>query len=161
MKNHDLLLNCNDKIFGFRSSGVLIQNGKILIQRGVNDTVYALPGGHVAFGETSSETIVREYKEETGADIIAGRLIWVDESFWTWNDKSAHTVCFYHLLSIGNANAMPLDGDFKSLKDNDSELFLYWIPLKEIKTVDIYPPFIRDKTANISDGIEHFIYREE
>ena len=140
---------------------MIIQNGKILIQRGVNDTVYALPGGHVAFGETSAETIVREYKEETGADVKAGRLIWVDESFWTWNNKAAHTVCFYHLLSIANANAMPLDGEFKSLKDNDSELFLYWIPLEDIKNTDIYPTFIKEKAANIADGIEHFIYRED
>ena len=160
MKNHDLILRQDNTIFGYRSSGVLIQNGKILIQRGVNDTVYALPGGHVAFGETSAETIVREYKEETGADVKAGRLIWVDESFWTWGDKSAHTVCFYHLLSIENANTMPLDGEFKSLKDNDSELFLYWIPLEDIKTTDIYPTFIKEKAANIADGIEHFIYRE-
>ena len=161
MKNHDILFAKDNKIFGFRSSGVLIQDGKILIQRGVNDTVYALPGGHVAHGETSAETIVREYKEETGADIIAGRLIWVDESLWIWDGKYAHTVCFYHLLEIGNANTMPLDGQFKSLKDNDSELLLYWIPIDEIKNTDIYPTFIKDKAANISDGIEHFVYRED
>jgi len=161
MKNHDLLLVENNKIFGYRSSGVLIQNGKILIQRGVNDTVYALPGGHVSFGETSAETVVREYREETGADVKAGRLIWVDESFWTWGDKAAHTVCFYHLLLVENANTMPLDGNFKSLKDNDSELFLYWIPLKNIENMDIYPTFIKERAANIADGIEHFIYRED
>ena len=56
---------------------------------------------------------------------------------------------------------MPLDGEFKSLKDNDSELFLYWIPLEYIKTTDIYPTFIKEKAANIADGIEHFIYRED
>ena len=161
MKNHDLILTKDNTIFGYRSSGVLIQNGKILIQRGVNDTVYALPGGHVAFSETSAETIVREYKEETGADIKARRLIWVDESFWTWGDRDAHTVCFYHLLEIENANAMLLDGNFKSLKDNDSELLLYWIPLEDIKNTDIYPIFIKEKAANIADGIEHFIYRED
>ena len=161
MKNHDIIFSKDNKIFGYRSSGVLIQNGKILIQRGVNDTVYALPGGHVAFGETSAEAIVREYKEETGADIKVARLIWVDESFWTWSDKATHTICFYHLLSIESANIMPLNGEFKSLKDNDSELFLYWIPLEDIKTTDIYPTFIKDKATNIADGIEHFIYRED
>ena len=35
MKNHDLLFRQNNTIFSYRSSGVLIQNGKILIQRGV------------------------------------------------------------------------------------------------------------------------------
>jgi len=160
MKKQDWLFTRDNKIHSFRSSGVLIQNGKILIQRGVHDTVYALPGGHVAFDETSAETIVREYKEETSADIAAGRLIWVDESFWTWGDKKAHTICFYHLLSIKNANTMPLDGEFKSLKDNDNELFLKWISLSELPNTDIVPDFIKEKAANISSGIEHFVNRE-
>ena len=114
----------------------------------------------MAFGETSAETIVREYKEETGADIIAGRLIWVDESLWTWGNRDAHTVCFYHLLSIKNANTMPLDGKFKSLKTNDSELFLKWAALSELKDIDVLPDFIKEKAANIADGIEHFVYLE-
>ena len=161
VRNHDILFMKDNTIFGFRSSGVLIQDGKILIQRGVNDTVYALPGGHVAFGETSAETIVREYKEETGADIIAGRLIWVDESLWTWGDKDAHTICFYHLLEIKNANIIPLDGDFKSLKTNDSELFLKWVALSDLKNIELLPDFIKEKAANITDGVEHFVYRKD
>ena len=160
MKNRDWLFREDNTIRGFRSSGALIQNGKILIQRGEHDTVFALPGGHVAFGETSAETIVREYKEETGADIEAGRLIWVDEEFWKWGEKDAHTICFYHLLTIKNANTMPLDGTFTSLKTNDSKLILEWVQLAEVKNVDIYPCFIRDKAANIAGGIEHFIHRE-
>ena len=161
MKNRDWLFRDNGTIRGFRASGALVQNGKILIQRGERDTVFALPGGHVQFGETSAETIVREYKEETGADIEAGRLIWVDEEFWKWGENNAHTICFYHLLKITNANGMPLDGNFLSLKTNDSKLFLEWAPLSKIKNADIYPRFIREKAANIADGIEHFIHRED
>jgi len=140
---------------------VLIHNGKILLQHEVDGTIYALPGGHVAFGETSAEALVREYKEETGADIQPGRLIWVDESFWKWGEKDAHHICFYHLLSVRNANGMPLDGNFMSLKSNDSTLCLEWVPLAEIKKLTLLPSFIKDKAANIADGIEHFVYRED
>ena len=161
MKTHDWLFSRDGTIQGFRASGVLIHNGKILIQRGEHDTVFALPGGHVKFGETSAEAIVREYKEETGADIEAGRLIWVDEEFWKWDDRDAHTICFYHLLAIKDANGMPPDGKFTSLKTNDSKLLLEWVPLVEVKNVDIYPCFIREKAANIANGIEHFVYRED
>ena len=160
MKKHDWLFARDNTLCGFRSSGVLIHNDKILVQRGEHDTCHALPGGHVAFGETSAETLAREYKEETGADIKAGRLIWVDESFWKWGDKDAHTICFYHLLSIVNANNMPLDGKFTSLKTNDNVLFLEWVPLAKLKDLDILPLFIKKKAANIADNIEHFVYRE-
>ena len=86
---------------------------------------------------------------------------WVDESLWTWGDKDAHTVCFYHLLEIENANTMPLDGEFKSLKTNDSELFLEWVALSDLMNIELLPDFIKDRAANIADGVEHFVYRED
>ncbi len=45
-------------MYSYRVAGVLIQNGKILLQRLQNDKAYALPGGHVELGETNSETLV-------------------------------------------------------------------------------------------------------
>jgi ADP-ribose pyrophosphatase YjhB (NUDIX family) len=60
MKERDWLFYDGDKTYNFRTTGVLIQNGKILIQRGVNDIDYALPGGQVAWGETSAEALMRE-----------------------------------------------------------------------------------------------------
>jgi len=161
MKRHDWLFFNGNTVQGFRASGALIHNGKILVQRGEHDTCCALPGGHVAFGETSAEALVREYKEETGADIEPGRLIWVDESFWKWGEKDAHHICFYHLPAIKNANGMPLDGKFTSLKTNDNKLFLEWVPLVELHKYNILPDFIKEKAANISNGIEHFVYRED
>lgn len=50
MKNIDWLFVEENRIHNFRSAGVLLNEGKILLQRGVEDTEYALPGGHVAWG---------------------------------------------------------------------------------------------------------------
>lgn len=50
MKNRDWLFAEENRIHNFRSAGVLLHEGKILLQRGVEDTEYALPGGHVAWG---------------------------------------------------------------------------------------------------------------
>ena len=40
------------------------------MQNAEGDDGYAFIGGHVAFGETTDETLVREFKEEIGADQI-------------------------------------------------------------------------------------------
>jgi 8-oxo-dGTP diphosphatase len=37
--------------------------------------MYALPGGHVEYGETVEEAVVREVKEETGLDVRVGKLL--------------------------------------------------------------------------------------
>ena len=50
-------------------------NKVVVIDRQKKDWAgITFPGGHVAFGETTAETIVREFKEEIGADIKVERL---------------------------------------------------------------------------------------
>lgn len=81
MRNRGWLFTHENRIHNFRNTGVLLNNEKVLIQRGINDTEFALPGGHVNWGKTSAETLIREYKEELGADISVDRLIWIEEVF--------------------------------------------------------------------------------
>ncbi len=52
--------------------GIVMQNNKILLLKRKKDPFsgkYVLPGGHVEFGETTRNAIVREIKEETGYDV--------------------------------------------------------------------------------------------
>lgn len=48
----DILFKKEDFVFSYRVGGILIRNGKILLQRPKNDD-YAIIGGHVAAMETS------------------------------------------------------------------------------------------------------------
>ena len=137
----------------FRTVGILLRNEKILVQ--CDKGVYALPGGHVKIGETSEETLIREYKEETGADILCDRLVWVEESFWKWGNKDAHGIVFYYLISLKNKADIP-EGGFISQKDN-CDITLKWVSIEEIKQLEIYPTFIKDKIENISQNMEHII----
>jgi ADP-ribose pyrophosphatase YjhB (NUDIX family) len=154
----DWLFSDDKNICSYRTVGVLIRNDKILVQREIDGTDYALPGGHVIVGETSEESLLREYKEETGADIICSRMIWVEETFWKWHGKNAHTIAFYYLISLKNENDIP-DNLFQSHKDNCNVL-LEWVFIDKIKELTIYPSFLKDKIYNISDKIEHFVTHE-
>ena len=161
MKNKDWLFVDENRIYDFRSTGVLLNNGKILIQRGIDDTEFALPGGHVAWGETSAEALVREYMEELGANISIDRLLWVEETFWKWGVNKAHTICHYYLVNLSSPIQIPNSGTFKSLKTDESRLIFQWVDLSELQNYKIYPVFLNSKITNLSDGIEHFITRDE
>ena len=78
----DWLFSDDDSICNYRTAGLLIRDNRVLVQRERYGSEYALPGGHVGFGETSRQALIREYKEETGADIECYRLIWIEEVFW-------------------------------------------------------------------------------
>ncbi|MBL8006877.1 MAG: NUDIX domain-containing protein [Ignavibacteria bacterium] len=58
----------------FRVAGILMREGKILIQRGITDEEYALPGGHVEMFERSEETLIREFKEEMNVEITVRKF---------------------------------------------------------------------------------------
>lgn len=154
----DWLFQNENNICSFRTVGVLLRENKILVQRDKDGIEYALPGGHVKIGETSEESLVREYKEETGADIVCDRLIWTEETFWSWNGKDAHSIAFYYLISLTNDSEIQ-DDYFESHKDN-CNVVLKWVTFDEIKQLTIYPAFLKDKIENISAHIEHFVCRE-
>jgi len=151
----DWLYSDGENTCSFRTVGLLIRNNKILVQREKDGTEYALPGGHVKIGETSEESLIREYKEETGADIICGRLIWVEELFWKWNNKNIHGIAFYYLITLKNNLDIP-DDYVEPHKDN-SNVIVEWVTIDEMKRLTIYPTFIKEKIGNISEHIEHFI----
>lgn len=70
----DILFKTDDFVFSYRVAGICVQNGKVLLQKPTNDPGYAFPGGHVAFNETNAETLIREFREEIGAQIEVGPL---------------------------------------------------------------------------------------
>lgn len=65
--------------FVVRVTGVLIENGKILLvqQKLSEKRNWSLPGGKLECGETMGQGLVREMKEETGLDVELERLLYV------------------------------------------------------------------------------------
>ena len=67
--------------------GVCIRDGKVLLARhtyGAGKGMFIIPGGYVTFGEIPEETLVREYQEETGITVKAGKLIGMRFSAKDW-----------------------------------------------------------------------------
>ncbi len=64
-----------------RAACVLIENHRILlVKQNVTATRHwSLPGGHLEFGETLGDCVVREMKEETGLDIADRQLLYITD----------------------------------------------------------------------------------
>ena len=75
---------------------VFYTRGRILVSR-IDDPVknascYRPLGGHIEFGESSSDAIIREIKEELQADIANLKLIGTLESRFVFNGNQGHEI---------------------------------------------------------------------
>jgi len=159
----DILFHRDDYVFSYRVAGILVCNGKVLVQKPNDSNAYAFPGGHVSFGETNADTLIREFKEEVGADITVVELKWVEENFFQWGEKHCHQICLSHLVKLMDESQIPMDERFisKEYKENDAgAIYFYWIPLDEVKNINVYPTNAAELLLCLDEGMKHFVCRE-
>lgn len=160
----DILFKTENYVFSYRVAGILIRDGKVLLQKPTNDNGYAFPGGHVEFGETNEQTLIREFKEEIGADILVKELKWVGEIFFPWGDKPCHQICLYHMIELSDDTQIPLDDSFiakETLEGRNFDIEFHWIPLEYLKCIEVYPTNAKELLECLDDGVKHFVYRED
>ena len=152
----DWLFKSDEYTCDLRAAGVLVHGEKLLVQREADGNEYALPGGHVKIGETTSDSLIREYKEETGADITVERLLWTEECFWSHNGRQVHNITFYYLINLADDSDLPDTGGFLPHKDNSGVVY-GWMPVKKLNDIIIYPEFIRNTIHDLSAPPRHFV----
>lgn len=164
MPKQDILFKMDVGVFSYRVAGILIHNGKVLLQHPVNDPSYAFPGGHVNFGETSQEALVREFREEVATEIVPGRLLWIIEAFFPWGRKRCHQVGLYYQVELCDNTQIPLDGCFmmpNEVERKISSVEFAWFPLPALDQIEVYPTCTKEKLMDLSGNVEHWVYQED
>ena len=109
--------------------GVCIHDGKVLLCRSKGGTTSYLPGGHIEFGETGREALVREVKEELGVGSTTGKFLGVVENtFMQKGQKHAEINLVYELK---------LDTITDQAREDWIE-FVWW-PVADIKNAHLLP----------------------
>ena len=152
----DILFRSDDIVFDVRAAGVLVRNGKILVQRETDGNEYALPGGHVQVGETTMQALAREWQEEMGVFVTCEKLLWTEECFFEWRGKQNHDLCFYYLIRVDSNAVLPETAAFTPHRDNPA-VEVGWLPIDRLHEVTVYPAFIREEIHRLDAPISHHI----
>jgi ADP-ribose pyrophosphatase YjhB (NUDIX family) len=157
--NNDLVFDRDNTRFNFRAVGILIHDNKILLHK-INDNPYwSLPGGRVAFGESSEISVVREMKEELGVDCTILRPLWVMENFFHSFSRDTHELAFYFLLSV--PDELLTKGTSFTQKEYDSTLYFQWHSLDTIESATLNPSFLRKALKQLPENLTYIVHKDE
>ena len=159
----DILFKQEAYIFSYRTGGILLHDGKILLQKPQNDD-YAIIGGHVMAMEATEQTLKREFEEEIGAKIEVDSLMAVGEIFFPWGDRPCHQICLYYKIHLCDPAAIPLSGIFHGYDELGNEridLDFCWVPLEKLRNgVKVYPQELIGYILSGGDKVLHFVSRQ-
>ncbi|XAR65369.1 NAD(+) diphosphatase [Bertholletia excelsa] len=89
----------------------LLKERKVLLGRrlsSIGHNTFALPGGHLEFGESFEECAARELKEETGLDIEKIEFLTATNNLHSEGGKPpVHLVCIFMRAVLADPNQVP------------------------------------------------------
>lgn len=136
--------------FKVRTSGLIINDGKLLICKLDTAEHYCLPGGHCHINETSPEAIKREIKEETGLDVKIDCLSALLENIYSTKKARMHEINFFYKLTPTDLpKEKQTDWNFVELDEGEYKHQEFkWIDIKDFDNYDIRPSIIKDLIHN-------------
>lgn len=142
--------------FNYRVAGLLIHEGKLLIMQDENQPYYYVPGGRVSLHERSEDAMKREISEELNIEVNIKRMLWVNENFFEEAilNERFHEICFFYLLELKDKEFLE-NGDEFIVNENGKIHSYYWKNFEELKDINVYPLFLKEKITNLPLYIEH------
>lgn len=117
--------------------GVCLMDGHILLCRNRKAGNVYLPGGHVEFGETGAEALVREIREEMGCGSRATGFMGCAEHFFRQKGRPHAEINLIYRLEV--------DGVDPDLPPPCCESWIefYWHPLAQLDETGLEPAVLR------------------
>ena len=111
--------------------GVCVADGKLLLCRAKGGSSSYLPGGHIEFGETGREALVREMKEETGLAFSAGRFLGVVENRFMQKGREHAEINLVYEMTLADPGA--------AVAAKEDWIEFLWCPLAELEGARLLP----------------------
>lgn len=117
--------------------------GRILMIRRTDNDLYAIPGGGQEIGETITQAVAREVKEETGIDVVVTDLVGIYSdpahviAFADGEVRQEFSICF---------RASPIGGVLKTSAESKEAL---WIDTTDLDRLPVHPSI----RSRIDDGL--------
>lgn len=123
--------------------GIVRDKERVLLikkARGAYKGKLDLPGGGIEYGETTSDTIKREFLEEVGIDIQKFSLKTVVTNYVVWNLDETHLEDLQHIAIIYDVEVS--ENDIEKIKtdaDGHDSLGAKWYDITTLKLEDLSP----------------------
>lgn len=147
--------------FNFRIGVIIINGRKILMARNPNDTreYYYSVGGRVKFGESLTDAVIREVKEETGVICEIDKMAAIHENFFTAdNGILFHEISVFFTVKPNESLMNVKDGTLTDHGPNGE--YLKWIDLDNCEDITVYPEFFKTTDLCSINEVKHFVTRE-
>lgn len=104
--------------------------------------------------ETAENAVLREVKEELGADAEIVRPLWVNQGFFREDvtGERFHELCIYFLIDVLNADFLKKGEKFRLYERNHAHDF-EWLPFERLEKEYLYPVFIRKKIYELPETL--------
>ena len=136
--------------------GVCILGGKVLLCLPKDRSYSYLPGGHIEFGETGREALVREMKEETGLDATAGDLLGVVESSFVQKGEKHCEINLIYKMEVALPTAVEKRrsgvSPIQNLKSCESWICFDWVDCDKIDSANLLPPEMKQQLSAAIGG---------
>lgn len=123
-----------DSQIEFLARGLWLDRGRVLVCRSLSKHYCYLPGGHVEFGESADEALVREMKEECGLDVKVGPpLLCLEQRFWQGGTRRHELSIVFHV------EQPPPD----RILSQESHIAFEWLEMGALVDVDLRPDVMK------------------
>lgn len=152
----DILFETEQGKFSYRVAGLAVQDGKLLVQRAEGGDGLAVPGGHLAFGETAQEALRREFREELGINIEVGGLAAVGEVFFDWNGP-CQQIGLYFRIELPDGPWEGVRHGFDDYGNVREEIDFLWVPVEKIQREEVLF-YLPELAGHLNEeGIMYFV----
>lgn len=133
---------------------IFLSSGRILATEGFDDVTkkkfFRPVGGGIEFGETSQEALIREIKEEFGAEIKSLDMLGIFENIFTYQGQAGHEIVYVY-------NAEFSDDKFYSMEKitvlDEKNSYAVWLKIEDLinNKITIYPIGLTELIKNNRD----------
>jgi len=133
-----------DKRVRVSAKAIIIRNSRILLMRAEDQSgvFYVLPGGGQKNGENLTKTLKRECLEETGAEIIPGKLRFLRDYIAKNHEFADENRTFHQVEPMFICRFRRFRKNARLIPDT-LQTGREWVFLKDFKKVRIYPAVLK------------------
>ena len=149
-----------NKIFRYSIKAIIIKENKLLVEscdygRG---RFCKLPGGGHQWGETMTEALIRECKEELNLIVKPKRLVFARDYIAKNHNQYIDEQCFHQAELMFECDVEDLSTLMIGSEPDGENQQIKWISLDELANSDFYPKAIVPYLTKLSDIKETIVF---